>query len=65
MSVAVAAGSCARASREFQRGVEVISDSAAKVMAIEIGKIRRGGGKAWEIPLMKLSVRLVYQKHVC
>ena len=34
-------------------------------MAIEIGKIRRGGGKAWEIPLMKLSVRLVYQKHVC
>ena len=36
MSVAAAAGSWARASREFQRGVEVMSVSAARVMAIEI-----------------------------
>ena len=37
MSVVAAAGSWARASREFQRGVEVMSVSAARVMAIEIG----------------------------
>lgn len=41
MSVAVTAGSCARASREFQREVEVISDSAARVIVIEIGKKKR------------------------
>ena len=42
MSVAVAAGSRFRASREFQRGVEVMSASVARVMAIEIvGKKRK------------------------
>ena len=42
MSVAAAEGSCVRASREFQRGVEVMSVSAARVMAIEIGE-KEGG----------------------
>ena len=63
MSVAVAAGSCSRASREFQRGVEVISDSVA--MVVVVGKKGGRRGKAREISLMKLSVRLVYRKHVC
>ena len=41
MSVTAAAGSWARASREFQRGVEVISDSAARVIEIERGEKKR------------------------
>ena len=35
ISVAAAAGCWARASREFQRGVGIMSVSAARVMAIE------------------------------
>ena len=45
MSVAAAAGSWARASRELQRGVEVMSVSAARVIAIDIGGKKRGKRK--------------------
>ena len=64
MSVAAAAGSWARASREFQRGVEVMSVSAARVMAIEIGENKRRR-KGREISLVKFSVKLFHQKRLC
>jgi len=44
MSAAVVAGSCARAPRELQRGVEVMSNSAAREMEIEGKKSRKSNG---------------------
>ena len=44
MSIAVAAGSCSRASREFQRGVEVISDSVASSVVHEPSRLEPSSG---------------------
>ena len=64
MSVAAAAGFCVRASREFRRGAEVISVSAAKVMAIEIGEKRRRKRKGPGSSIGKIFSQVILSKAV-
>ena len=62
MSVAAAAGSWARASREFQRGVEVMSVSAARVMAIEIEEKKRRKRKGLRNTIAEIFSQVILSK---